>query len=693
MNQAERQSPKANPFTTGLVVGLGWGLGLGLIDGVPILLEVPILLHLQDRLKALFYLVTWYGLTGAVLLGTLGIIAWGAMWLLRQGSGQVLRREVKRRSLVAVYSGVSVGLATLLAGLHGLDVPLERIDDPGYAALVLLLILLGGAIGLIEGLSVYGVISWWQGKRGFLRPLRWGVVRTAVVAVFLVGVVSLLAVLVQQSDWYNLALARLKPFRQAATPEQPNILLITIDALRADHLGTYGYDSTISPNIDGLARQGVVFDQAISQAPWTGPSVASFITSLYPMELGICHRDISTTELHVDKRRVTMAEVLQGAGHRTQAYVTNSLVAPGYWFDQGFDGFSVTHFRRSFDLEALHKRTLVGLVCDGSKKLFDAQAVCGPFDRGYKQLFGPRLTWGLGWPVREYGQRFLRAHQDERFFLWLYYVDPHARYDPPEPFRPLPSEITPARERALRSAVRRQGLTSDLISPADLEALVSLYDGEITYVDALIGQILDELDRLGLADRTVVILNADHGEEFQDHGEFAHGHTLYDELVRVPLIISGPGVSAPGRRVETPVRMLDLLPTVCEIVGAPVPEEAEGRSLVPFLRGEDMEELPAFSEALHQTLAEHEMKAIRHDGYKLIYDTVSGAVELYDLRTDPAEQVNLAGQEPEIAGAMLAELETWLSHSAQVVIELPRQRPLSKRMDEETRQQLRDAGY
>jgi arylsulfatase A-like enzyme len=683
MNQIERPFTKANPFTTALAVGLGWGLLFGVVDGLHILLELPILPYLRPRLESLVYLAACYELAGAVLLGAPGLIAWALL--------RMLRREVKRRTLVGVYSGVSIGLAIFFAGLRGLAVSVGDLDDPGHAMITLAALVIAGGVGLAQGLGVYSVAIWWQGGRGFLRPLRWKVARAGVLGASLACIIVLLSVVAYRNYLYDLALFRPRPSGQVATHEQPNVILITIDTLRADHLGTYGYDPEISPNIDGLARRGVAFEQAITQSPWTVPSTASFITSLHPAELGICRKETTTTDMHVDRMRVTLAEIFQDAGYRTHGYAANPLISPKNWFDQGFDHFVDARDKFAFDLEEMEKRTLPGLVCQDSVEAPYARSLCKLFGLGHSQIAEPRLGWhGDRW-ITEYGVRFLRQHKNERFFLWLFYVGPHAAYDPPEPFRPLPDEISAGRERYLRTLTTWLRFGGEIIRPVDRQALVSLYDGEIVYTDSLVGQVLDELDRLGLADRTLVVLNADHGEEFADHGGYSHGHTLYDEQVHVPFIISGPGVEAAGRRVETQVRLLDLVPTVCEIAGVPTPEEAEGRSLVPFLRGEEMEELPAFSEALLRTV--FEKKAIRHNGYKLVYDVRRETMELYDLRADFQEQVNLAKQEPETAEAMLADLDAWMVRSAQVATELPRERPLRQALDEEMRERLRDAGY
>jgi arylsulfatase A-like enzyme len=677
------QSRRVNPFTTGLVFGLGWGLVFGLVDGLPILLEVPILEHLRMRLQALVYLTVWYQLIGMALFGVLGLITWGIF--------QLVRREPGRGVLIAVYTGLASGLLTLLLATYRLGVSLFQFADLDQIIITLAVAGLAVVVGLVVGLSLHGGLGWWLAGANPHFRLRWKPLQMGLVAVFVVSVIGLSVVAFYRAFVCDLPMLNPKLTDQVATPEHPNVLLISIDALRADHTSMYGYDPAVSPHMNALASRGVVFDQAITQAPWTAPSVASFITSLHPTELGIVRQHKSAADMHVDKMRTTLAEVLHDAGYRTQAYVTNSLLSTDHRFHQGFDDFLVTRHQYQFDLILLRGRTLVKWICGGSDKSSLARQTCKLFDKGYDQLFDAQLGWGRGALVSEDGINFMRMHKDERFFLWLYYIDPHARYDPPEPFHPLPEEITPGREKTLRNVVKKLHFASETLSPVDLEALVSLYDGEIMYVDALIGQVLDELDRLGLTDRTVIVLNADHGEEFYDHGDFTHGHALYDELVRVPLIISGPGVEAVGRRVDTQVRMLDMMPTVCELAGVPIPEEAQGRSLVPFLQGQDMEELPAFSEALLRTI--YERKSIRYNGYKLIHDVERGDVELYDLRADPLEKVNLAEEEPELVETMLAELNNWMVRSARLATEMPRLRSLREAVDEEMERRLQEAGY
>jgi arylsulfatase A-like enzyme len=694
MKQIKRQIFRTNPFATALVVGLGWGLAFGFIDGLPILLELPILPHLPVRLQALTYLMVWYGLVATTFLELLGLITWGALRLLQLRSGEV-SREIERHSLVALYSGAFVGLLNLVSGLRSMNiVTLTSLSDPSRAASALVLLGLGSVTGLAVGLGVYGGVSWWQNGRGYLRPLRWNTARTGVLGVFSIGVLVLSALAGYRRLVRGLDIFQPSPSGQTATPGQPNIVLITSDSLRADHLGIYGYDPEISPNIDALAARGVVFEQAMAQSSWTAPSMASFVTSLHPTELGIHFQRDLAADLRIDEMRVTLAEALHDAGYRTQAYTTNGHIVTANGYHQGFDNFADVRLRPlSFDLLKLHQHTLAWLACEAPKKILRTDSVCRLFDWGYDQLFDPPLLLEKknGPQITAQARDFLRQQGDGRFFLWLYYLDPHIPYNPQQPFRPFPAEVTPDREKFLRSLTFLELSGEDIIRPVDLQGLLSLYDGEIAEVDALVGEVLAELEKLGLQDRTLVVFLSDHGEEFYDHEDFTHGHTMYDELLHVPLVISGPGIEAAGQSVETQVRLLDLVPTLCEIAGAHTPGEARGRSLMPFLRGEEMDELPAFSETLHTSI--FEKKSVRYNGYKLIYDVERERVELYDVRQDPREQVNLAESKPEIVGAMLPDLKTWIVQSAQTATELPRQHPLTHSLDDEMRQRLRDAGY
>ena len=207
----------------------------------------------------------------------------------------------------------------------------------------------------------------------------------------------------------------------------------------------------------------------------------------------------------------------------------------------------------------------------------------------------------------------------------------------------------------------------------DVEGLTALYDGEIQRVDGLVGELGSLLDASGLRDRTLVVFTSDHGQELLDHGGYTFSHTLYNEVLRVPLIIAGPQVVASGRSVETPVSTLDLVPTLAQVGGAPLPAEIEGTSLLPSLQGGILAEKPIFGESMYRV--PQELKAIYRDGYKLIYNLDDGTSELYDLGVDPGEQQDLIDRSLGVAGALTSELLEWMAYSAQVAHTLPRTAP------------------
>ena len=208
--------------------------------------------------------------------------------------------------------------------------------------------------------------------------------------------------------------------------------------------------------------------------------------------------------------------------------------------------------------------------------------------------------------------------------------------------------------------------------PQDVEGLTALYDGEVHRVDRLVGGLTGQLEAMGLTDRTLVVLTSDHGQEFMEHGGYTYGHSLYDEVLQVPLILAGPGISA-GESVDRQVALQDLAPTLVEIAGAAALPEAEGRSLVPALHGQALEERPIFAESLYRV--PQDLKSIRRDGLKLIYNVDDNQIELYDLKIDPGEQQNLAAEAADVSQALLDELLNWMDHTTEVGRELPRSAP------------------
>ncbi|UCF37625.1 MAG: sulfatase-like hydrolase/transferase [Acidobacteriota bacterium] len=384
---------------------------------------------------------------------------------------------------------------------------------------------------------------------------------------------------------------------QPAGPEElvrfdGNVLLVTIDTLRADYLSCYGNKVVSTPNIDALAERGVLFEQAVVQVPLTLPSHASILTGAYPRVHGV--RDIGGFVL--DQRIPTIASIASDAGMETGAFVGAAVLDNRFQLARGFDTYVDDMTAPSED------EKLPGVIAEVRAKLVS--------DRAIEWLRG-RLKAGVG---KEPGQRF---------FMWAHYYDPHRPFDPPEPYK--------SRYRD------------------------DLYAGESAYTDAEVGRLLDFLKEQGLEDSTLVVLLSDHGESLGEHGEFTHGVFLYDSTMHVPMIMAGPRVK-PGQRVKQQVRSIDVMPTIASYLGLSAGDQVQGSSLLPLLlEGRPVDLDVAFMETLYPNthLGWAELRGVRTDQWKLV---VAPKPELYDLKQDPKEASNLIKQYPEEAAKLEEEV-------------------------------------
>ncbi|PYQ55816.1 MAG: hypothetical protein DMF78_00865 [Acidobacteria bacterium] len=390
----------------------------------------------------------------------------------------------------------------------------------------------------------------------------------------------------------GLALLRYRPAGPAAPSgaarARDNLLLVTLDTTRADHLGCYGNGRARTRHLDRLAAEGARFETALSPAPITLPAHASIFTGLLPPEQGVRNNG----NFYLPDRFETLATVLHREGYHTGAFVSSFILDRRYGLARGFD------------------------VYDDRLEGAQPQVLSLEAERR-----GDRTALALG--------SWLDAHAASNgarpFFAWLHLYDPHEPYRAPRPFR-------------------------DLFADAP-------YDGEIAFDDAVVASVLDRLGTLGLRDRTLVAVVADHGESLGEHGEETHSMLLYEGVLRVPLILWRPGVVPAATVVREPVRAIDLAPTLLELLGAPplaAPALAAppARSLVPLLHGRRSDRAPsAYAETLLPQfyMGWAPLVSIRDDRYKLIE---APRPELYDLARDPAEERNLIEQELQKAQAL-----------------------------------------
>ena len=396
-----------------------------------------------------------------------------------------------------------------------------------------------------------------------------------------------------------------------------NLVFVSFDALQAAHVGCLGNPRPVTPTLDALARDGVNFTQARSVASWTVPASMTWFTGVYPSEhrmtnkyavYGPAERRLANLK-DLAPQLVTLADVLRGAGYATGAFTGNAGVSAGFGYEQGFDVY--VHEKNRF----------------------------GTLERSVPEA----LVW-------------LRANRDRRFFLFLHGYDVHGQSTPADGYdyrfvdRDYDKRFTGSTLE--QEALREEGLDRGRLTlrDADVRFWRAVYDEKVSRADACFAGFLREFERLGLADKTVFVLTSDHGTELYEHRRFDHGFTLYDEMLRVPLIVKTPGPPL-GRVVGDRVSSIDVMPTILDLLEIDVPDavrrQMRGASLEPAMRG-----VPVRRDSFAETdYREYTFKRsiITPDGWKLVCTMESGVRELFDLAADPGETRNLCAAEPERA--------------------------------------------
>ncbi len=417
-------------------------------------------------------------------------------------------------------------------------------------------------------------------------------------------------------------------------PKVRKVVLVSIDTLRADRLGCYGYDQPTSPNLDAWAEKAMVFERATVQAPWTGPSMASMLTGRYPVETGVY-----TNHSALRSEIPSIAESFSEAGFKTAWFNTN----PVLMLNQG-------GFREGFQIVAPQGRLTAKLP--------------------YSKIEPEVSSW-------------LEANAAEDFFLWIHNMDPHSP----------PTEGNPYHK------------TKELAE----------YDGEIRLVDDAMGRLFAKLEQLGIADETMVVFTADHGEAFSEHLLPGHQNVIYDEVLHVPLIVRLPGVGE-GARTSEPVEIVDLFRTIADAAGLAVPDSVRGESLIPILSGKAklrQREFSFHARYYNNIVSQHQL-AVRDRDYKLVaklpiigdmrkpgraarneprwtLDRPGTTLELYRYTDDKREQLNLifSGADPSITEKLKKALVDWRDD----VYSAGKAKAPERKLDDKTIETLRKLGY
>lgn len=460
--------------------------------------------------------------------------------------------------------------------------------------------------------------------------------------------------------------ARALPIRPV-DPDLRHVVMISIDTLRADHLGCYGHAYVQTPTLDAVAEEGWRFERCVATAPTTLASHTALMTGSYPHTHGTPRNGFL-----VNDENVMFAEIAKRYGFTTAGFIGSYALSSQFNFHQGFD-----HFDENFDI----RRSTTSSVSA---------------ERRAEQVTDAVIQW-------------LGPKDEEHLFLFVHYFDVHLRYDPPAPYDEMYLDKTgvfKARQNALKLRPLRKKIRA--APPAnrfgpEVKAMNGFYCGEISYTDNQIDRLLKYLEERDILDHALLIITSDHGESMVEHpldSFFNHGIETYDTTIRVPLIIRFPGGKDGGRVIDRVVSSIDVLPTILDWFGMEHPARLEGVSFAGLKAGETLAPRGAvFAEATMPTDSPFEdesvwynarkTKCIVQDHWKLVHRPLPKQWELYDLNADPGEQENLLGTDPEPHAALIDELK------ARLIAWSKDADPLAsaKEESEKTKSNLKSLGY
>jgi arylsulfatase A-like enzyme len=620
---------------SGLLAGLMAGAALGLLEGVVIVITQPQL----PEWWVLFYAPVLYAPIYAAVGAGLGL-GWGILSALLGG------RPTPARCYAVYWAGIFSLIALVITHFRIVrDVLKEKPLAMPLLALVLLFFLI---LFLLFRFLLRRLLERapWRRLTGF----------GGTIAAFLILLAA--AGLVSGGRW--LLTRPPRPEIPASVPamlqDKPNTVLIMIDALRADRLNCYGYGPRTSPRMDALAAEAIRFETCLTQASWTKPSTATLLTAMYPSS----HQAVYKPDMLPDPV-VSIAEMLGGEGYFCLGFANNANITPMFNFGQGFDHYGYLrpdYFffspESGFQLTGYNQLRLI------RERFISQKKHVQHYYQDARVVNRNVISW-------------LEDLRQGRFFVFIHYMEPHDPYF----VHPYNGE----------GYARVSDPNPD---PSMAGRLSEIYDGEIRFVDEAVGQLCDWLKEAGLYDETLIVLTADHGQEFQEHGGWWHGTTLYEEQIHVPLLIKLPGGEQAGSVDTRLVRVLDIAPTILTLAGIPPHTSMQGKSFLGTMGQDWAGAEDVFSEEDHEG---NVVFSLRTPTWKLMQANPNNPrglppVSLFHLAEDPGETGNLATEREDLVELMAARLEERKSLARGEAV--PRQ---ERDIDEATLERLRSLGY